>query len=137
MAEVVFEDNHIKVENAIAEKVIAFLYEAIAELQAQTVRNNRVKTGQTKGSWETLVDEETLEALLGSTAENAIWEEFGTGEYALNENGRKGGWSYQDEEGIWHHTRGKSPQRPLWNAAESTKAKISQMAEKRLKELDE
>jgi hypothetical protein len=28
---------------------------------------------------------------------NAVYEEFGTGEYAFNGNGRKGGWFYVDE----------------------------------------
>lgn len=137
MADIVFEDYHIKVEEAIVEKAIAFLYEAVAEIQAQTARNSRVKTGQTKGSWETSVDEESLEGLVGSASENAIWEEFGTDEYALNGDGRKGGWAYQDESGNWHYTHGKEPQRPLWNAFEELKPKIEEILYQIMQELND
>ena len=42
--------------------------------------------------WTYQVDESKLEATIGNPMENAIWEEFGTGEYALNGDGRKGKW---------------------------------------------
>lgn len=119
-----FEDNRAKVEEAMAEKAIAFLYEAVAELQSQTARNSRVDTGQTKGSWDTHVDEATLEGMVGSALENAIWEEFGTGEYALNGDGRKGGWAYTDRNGETHFTHGKKPNRALWNAFQTLKPKL-------------
>ena len=131
-----FEDNRAKVEEAMAEKAIAFLYEAVAELQSQTARNSRVDTGQTKGSWDTHVDEATLEAMVGSALENAIWEEFGTGEYALNGDGRKGGWAYTDRNGETHFTHGKKPNRALWNAFETLKPKLMKRAEALLKELN-
>ena len=56
------------------------------------------------------------EAIIGSSDQNAIWEEFGTGEHALQGNGRKGGWSYQDEKGDWHYTTGKKPSRAFFKA---------------------
>lgn len=130
-----FEDNRVKVEEAIRDGVIAFLYEAIGELQSQVMRNARVKTGQTKGSWEYTVDEEKLEAMVGSALENAIWEEFGTGEYALKGNGRKGGWFYVDEDGKGHFTYGKKPTRALHNAFVRLKPSIMAQLEKVLKGL--
>lgn len=136
MADIQFEDNRVKVEEAICDVAISFLYEAVAEIQSQTARNSRVDTGQTKGSWETSVDEESLEAVVGSAFENAIWEEFGTGEYALEGNGRKGGWFYVDEKGQKHFTMGKKPNRALFNAFESLKTKIIAMAESKLKGMD-
>lgn len=131
-----FEDNRAKVEEAMAEKAIAFLYEAVAELQSQTARNSRVNTGQTKGSWDTHVDEATLEGMVGSALENAIWEEFGTGEYALNGDGRKGGWAYTDRNGETHFTHGKKPNRALWNAFQTLKPKLMKRAEALMKELN-
>lgn len=131
-----FEDNRAKVEEAMAEKAIAFLYEAVAELQSQTARNSRVDTGQTKGSWDTHVDEATLEGMVGSALENAIWEEFGTGEYALNGDGRKGGWAYTDRNGETHFTHGKKPNRALWNAFQTLKPKLMKKAEALMKELN-
>lgn len=131
-----FEDNRAKVEEAMAEKAIAFLYEAVAELQSQTARNSRVDTEQTKGSWGTHVDEATLEGMVGSALENAIWEEFGTGEYALNGDGRKGGWAYTDRNGETHFTHGKKPNRALWNAFQTLKPKLMKKAEALMKELN-
>ena len=131
-----FEDNRAKVEEAMAEKAIAFLYEAVAELQSQTARNSRVDTRQTKGSWDAHVDEATLEGMVGSALENAIWEEFGTGEYALNGDGRKGGWAYTDRNGETHFTHGKKPNRALWNAFQTLKPKLMKRAEALMKELN-
>lgn len=131
-----FEDNRIKVKKAIGEKAVAFLLEAVAELQSQTVRNSRIDTGQTKGSWETHVDEATLSAMVGSALENAIWEEFGTGEYALNGDGRKTPWVYTDRHGETHSTHGKKPNRALWNAFHNLKPKLIKKAEALMKELN-
>lgn len=131
-----FEDNRAKVEEELREKAVAFLLEAVAELQAQTARNSRVDTGQTKGSWSTYVNEAGLEAVVGSGLENAIWEEFGTGEYALHGDGRKTPWIYTDRHGVTHLTRGKRPNRALWNAFESQKSKLIKRAEALMKELD-
>ncbi len=133
---IVFQDNRVKVETEIKNRMVAFILEALAELQAQTARNSRVDTGQTKGSWDTYLDDETLEGMVGSALENAIWEEFGTGEYALNGNGRKGGWFYVDRKGKGHFTHGKKPNRALWNAFTRLKPKLIAMAEKKLKELN-
>jgi len=82
-----------------------------------------------KGSWNHQVNDAAKEAKVGSPLENAIWEEFGTGEYAAAGDGRKGGWSYQDDAGDWHHTRGKRPNRTLQRAFDSTKAAIIRRAQ--------
>lgn len=78
-----FTDYRVEVKDALGDAAIAFLYEVGGELASQTARNSRVKTGQTKGSWDYVVDEGELQATVGSPLENAIWEEFGTGEYAF------------------------------------------------------
>lgn len=122
MAEVIFEDNTIKLKEAMSERIEAGLEEAAGELESQVKRNTRVDTGQTKNSWQHTVMAGQHIAYVGSPLENAIWEEFGTGEYALKGNGRKDGWSYRDEEGVWHHTMGKKPSRALHNAVTTKKA---------------
>lgn len=119
-----FQDNRIAVKKALESAGIAFLYEACGELQARTQRNSRVDTGQTKGSYEYVIDESKGEGKIGSNLENAIWEEFGTGEYALHGDGRKGGWVYKDAKGNFHYTRGKTPNRPLNNAFTALKSKL-------------
>lgn len=129
-----FQDNRIEVKAAIGSAIVAFLHEACGELEAQTKRNSKVKTGQTKGSYGYAVDESELVGHIGSDYENAIWEEFGTGEYALKGDGRKGGWRYVDAEGKGHFTYGKRPRRPLFNAFTSLRAGIISRAEAVMKE---
>ena len=122
------QDFSIKVKEALDEKAVQFLEEAASEIESAAKRNSRVDTGQLKGSWNHQVDESAKEAKVGSPLENAIWEEFGTGEYALHGDGRRGGWTYQDDKGDWHHTMGKTPNRTLHNAFESKKAAIIRRA---------
>ena len=124
-----FKDFSISVKSEMQDAAVKWLIEAAGELESQTKRNTRVDTGKTKGSWQYVVDEGKLEAVVGSTMENAIWEEFGTGEYALNGNGRKGGWHYVDSWGHGHFTRGKKPNRALWNAFNTKKAALIKRAE--------
>lgn len=133
MADVEFEDYSVEVRDAMESAAISFLNEAAGELQARTRRNSRVDTGQTKGSYDYNVDVGDLKATIGSGLENAIWEEFGTGEYALHGDGRKGGWFYEDERGVGHFTHGKTPNRPLHNAFTALKSKIIHMAEEKFK----
>lgn len=124
MAQVKFEDFTIKVMEAIDERANAVLEECAGELESQAKRNTRVDTSKTKNAWKHHVDDDNHEATIGNTEENSIWEEFGTGEHALNGDGRKGGWVYVDEEGHGHYTRGKKPSRAFWHAYTSLKNAI-------------
>lgn len=133
MADVEFEDNRVVVKRALDDAIGKFLIESSGELVGRAARNSRVNTGQTKGSYQANVDENKGIAYIGSPLENAIWEEFGTGEYALNGDGRKGGWFYEDENGVGHFTHGKTPKRPLQKAFDSSKNKIIKRAEEVLK----
>ena len=134
MADVEFEDFSIKVMEALDDTALRFLEEAASEIESQAQRNSRKDTGQLKGSWAHIVDDGKMEATIGSPLENAIWEEFGTGEYAAKGDGRKGGWSYQDDKGDWYHTKGKKPNRTLQRAFENTKGKIINRAKQIFKE---
>lgn len=127
--EMQFIDNSVKVKKVLNDKGIAWLHEACGELEAQTKRNSKVVTGKTKGSFQYSVDESSLEGAVGSNYENAIWEEFGTGEYALNGDGRKGGWFYKDAQGKGHFTHGKHPKRLLFKAFTALKSKLIQRAQ--------
>lgn len=130
-----FQDFSLQVKAAIDDKALAFLEEAASEIESAAKRNSRVDSGQLKGSWTHLVDESAGEATIGSPLENAIWEEFGTGEHALHGDGRKGGWSYQDDAGDWHHTKGKKPNRTLQRAFDSKKGVIINRAKQIFGEL--
>lgn len=128
-----FINNSVKVKAEIEAAAVKFLHEAAGEIQAQTMRNTRVDTGKTKQSWDYSVDTSDLMATVGSNAENAIWEEFGTGQYAIKGNGRKTPWSYQDRNGNWHTTRGKRPTRAFFKAYTMSKAKLRKAFENAMK----
>ncbi len=129
MANFKFHDYSIEVKEAMDKAIFAALEEGAAEIESAAKKNSRVDTGQTKGAWDYSVDEAKLESTIGSPLENAIWEEFGTGEFALAGDGRKGGWYYVDADGIGHHTRGKTANRALWNAYQALKGKLIKRAE--------
>jgi len=126
-----FENNSIQIKAALNEKTIAFLHEAAGEIESQVKRNTPVDTGQLKGSWGYKVDEGKGEATIGSSLENAIWNEYGTGQYALMGGGRKTPWKYKDIHGKWHRTKGKRPRRSLTTAFHSVQGKLqNELAEK-------
>lgn len=106
--------NNIKFENysneckdAIRQTAIKWLHECGQIIIRQILDIYRVDTGNTKNSFDYIVDDSNLSCTIGSPMENAIWEELGTGIYAENGNGRKTGWAYIDRHGQRHWTRGK------------------------------
>ncbi|MBS6194277.1 MAG: hypothetical protein KH828_01670 [Clostridiales bacterium] len=136
-----FKDNRTKVKEALDDAITAFLIEAGGELQGKTVRNSRKDQSHTAGSYEYKVDESEGVCQIGSNLENSIWEEFGTGEYALHGDGRKGGWYIPEENltakakskmkkvigkngKVYYFTRGKTPNRPMQRAFDSSKMKL-------------
>lgn len=132
MADIEFKDNSLVVKKALEDAVGKFLIEAAGELVSQAARTSPVGTGQLKNSWAANIDEDSGTATIGSPLENAIWNEFGTGEYALHGDGRKGGWVYKDEDGF-HFTLGKAPNRTLYKAFMKLKPKLIKRAEDVLK----
>lgn len=157
------QDNSIQVKDALEEALNQWLEEAASELEAQTKRNSRTaKYGSfdVKGSWNHVVDEGKKEAKVGNPLEAAFWEELGTGEYALNKDGREGWWVYVEgnsshpsrqpvrtreeaeataaylrSKGLdAHATNGTEANRPLHRAFTANKAKIIRRAEQILKE---
>lgn len=152
MSKTTFTNNINLVADILKEQAVQFLYEAGGELQTQVTRNVPVDSGELKNSFKLIVDEDSLTATIGSPLENAIWTEFGTGEYALNDKGRKGFWFvpvdkvvgkskptfegkmtivYGKDGKQFYKTDGKKPTKYFTNAYESTKPKI----ERRLKSI--
>ena len=130
-----FKDFSKIVLQKIQETGETFLEEVGGEVEAQTKRNTKVDTGKTKGSWEHVVNAEKMEVQIGSRYMNALWEELGTGIYALNGDGRKTKWVYRTPDGKFHATVGKKPRRALYNAYNSKKNLIIREARRRFKEL--
>lgn len=135
MADFKYKDYTLKVIDAMNDKINAVLEECAGELETQAARNTRVDTGKTKTAWGHRVDDDKHEAVIGNTEKNSIWEEFGTGEYALKGNGRKGGWFYEDEEGKGHFTHGKKPSRAFYHAYKSLEKPILNRIQNALKGL--
>jgi len=129
-----FEDYSIEVKGALNDSVIAFLYEAGQLIEGKVVDDTPVDTGQLQGSWKYEVDEGEGKVVIGSPLENSIWNEFGTGQYALHGDGRKTPWFYEDAKGEGHWTHGKRPQRTFFNVFNRLKLKIQKELKKRLKE---
>ena len=157
MAEIQFEDNRIEVKNAIKSAAIAFLHEAGGEIAGQAGKNSRRRTGKTAGSFTYKVDEGSVEVAVGSNEQNAVWEEFGTGEYAVHGDGRKGYWVFVEGQSSGggkggktydlkgakravailrkkglnaYYTKGKKPNKALETAFTTTTPTIRSAAEK-------
>lgn len=141
-----FKDNSMAVKATLDAAITAFLHSAAGELTSQVQNRTRVDHGNLKGSWRYIVSNEGTKtvATVGSPLENAIWEEFGTGEYALHGDGRKGGWYVPAENlsakaksrmqrreikgKVYYFTRGKTPSRAFFTAYTATKPKIIKQA---------
>ena len=133
---VVFKDFTKIVLDKINETGETFLEEVGGEVEAQTKRNTKVDTGKTKGSWEHIVNADKMEVQIGSRYQNALWEEFGTGIYALYGDGRKTKWVYKSpKDGKFYATVGKKPRRALFRAYQSKKNAIIREARRRFKEI--
>lgn len=83
---------------AISEEVkkvaLQWLEETSGEIESQAKRNTRVDSGSTKNSWTHKTHAGLMEAVTGSANINAMYEEYGTGEYAVNGDGRQGYWVF-------------------------------------------
>ncbi len=101
MADVDFKDFRLEVKAEINDTTLAWLDTWSQEIASQA-RSTCAMDGeiakQLRQSYAAKVDASKGEAQVGSPLESAYWEEFGTGEYAAQGNGRKGWWIYIDKE---------------------------------------
>ena len=152
-----FKDFSIQVKAALNDTTKAWLYEWANETASQA-RNNCTMTddkGQLRKSYRADVDTGAGEAKIGTPLEAGYWEEYGTGEYAVHGDGRKGWWVYKDGykgnggkqltearakaiaagDPNVHATNGRKPAATLEKAFTSVKPKAEADLEKRLKGL--
>lgn len=96
---VVFEDYSIEVKAELNDTTIAWLNTWANEI-ASTAKRTCAMDGdagtQLRGSYRADVNAGAGEAQIGTPLESGYWEEFGTGEYAVNGDGRQGWWVYKD-----------------------------------------
>ena len=105
-----FVDNSEAVKRELERAAIRGLIKASMLVEGQAVLLAPVDKGGLRDSIGYKVDESELVAYIGTNCEYAIYVEFGTGEFAENGNGRKGGWVYKTPNGEVRFTYGMPPQ---------------------------
>lgn len=91
-----------------------------------------VDTGNLRDSIDYRVNRLRKKVIVGTNVEYAIYVEKGTGIYAVDGNGRKTPWAWQDKDGNWIWTHGQRPQPYLTPAFEENKRKIQKIADAEL-----
>ena len=71
-------------------------------------------------------NENGVEGVVFTPLEYAPYIEYGTGLFA-EDGGRQTPWSYQDDEGNWHTTKGQRPQPYMRPAIDNNREKIVRM----------
>lgn len=94
-----------KLSNVAADNA---LEKACLMVEAEAKKECPVDDGQLRQSITYEID--GLVGAVGTNVEYAPYVHQGTGIYAVNGDGRKDRWSYQDEKGNWHSTIGQQPQ---------------------------
>lgn len=101
---------------------------ATEDLREETYDKSRVDTGKTRESYKTAVEKEgegVVVGHVGSEDMNSIYEEFGTGIYAENGDGRKDSWVYFNEnDKKFYRTNGKKPNKPMRKALSNKRGDI-------------
>ena len=99
---------------------------ALLIIEAQAKANAPVDTGEMRDHITHTITMQGSKIIgkVGSPTPWSLYVEFGTGEFAENGAGRKGGWSYVGEDGIRHFTYGNKPTKFLRNAFKSTKPQV-------------
>lgn len=123
-----FIDNSQAGKDAIKAATVEWLIQACMLVEGFAVSMVPVNTGNLKQSIGYQVDEQTLTGYVGANAQYAVYVEFGTGEFAENGQGRKGGWFYKDWGGEWMFTWGMDPQPFLRPAFRQSKAQVQALA---------
>lgn len=108
-----------------------------SQAKANVTAAGRVDTGRLRDdiNYKLVKDEHYtggMASQIGSPEEYAIYNEFGTGEFAENGAGRKGGWFYHDPDGTPHFTKGLTPIKFMRNAFRDTKQEVQSVYQQEL-----
>lgn len=124
-----FEDNTGRSKAEIKQAAIRGATKGALILEGATKLLTRVDTGDLRDSWTHEVDDNGKQVVgkVGSPLDYAVYREFGTGEFAENGKGRKGGWWYKDPEGNMHFTMGSKPDKSLRTAFKKNKGRVQEI----------
>lgn len=127
-----YESNVKAVEAQLMQAADAGMEAALLAIEASAKSRARVGSGEMrdKVQHQSKRSGDTLSGQVGSPLEHAIYNEFGTGEFAENGAGRKGGWSYKGPDGKWRFTKGMTPQPFLRPAFRSNRKNIESLVGK-------
>lgn len=149
MDDVIIIDNSFVVKEALGKLEEKFLTEAALVIESQVKQNTEADSHQTEEHWKSYVDVSNHESVIGNDLINAVYEEYGTGDYAMKPS-RKGIPWYVPVEGYtgkkkptyngrvvivsfkngrsYYKTNGKKPRRALFKAFETKKSAIIRRA---------
>lgn len=125
-----FEDNCELFKAALSEAAVRGVTAACLIVESQAKLLAPVASGFMRDmtiDYKVSEKDTEVEGQVGSSAEYAPFVEYGTGEFAENSEGRKGGWAYVDEEGKGHFTLGNKPQPFLRPAFRANKENIKRV----------
>lgn len=94
-----FQDFSIQVKAELNDITKGWLHTWSNEIAAKAKDNVQMdgeQGVQLRGSYRAVVNDGAGEAQIGTPLESGYWEEYGTGEYAVHGDGRKGWWVYKD-----------------------------------------
>lgn len=152
-----FQDFSFSVKAELDDAAKAWLHTWGNEIASQA-RDNVQLDGdegvQLRKSYRADVDEKNGVAMIGTPLESGYWEEYGTGEYAVHGDGRKGWWVWKDgykgnggpmltekeakaiaaSDPTLHASNGRPPSYTLETAFTVTKPKAIADAKSKLKE---
>lgn len=123
-----FIDNSQAGKDAIKKATVEWLIQACMMVEGFAVNLVPVSTSKLKQSIGYQVDQKELVGYVGANTDYAVYVEFGTGEFAENGQGRKGGWVYKDPTWGWQFTYGMAPQPFLRPAFRQSNAQIQALA---------
>lgn len=110
-----------------AEKLTAAMGRACALVERAAKENAPKGTGELRRSITSEVNSNSgeIQGVVFTPLEYAPYVEFGTGLFAEGGNGRKDvPWSYQDDKGEWHSTRGMRPHPYMRPALEENREEV-------------
>lgn len=115
-----------KVEKELDQVAVRAMTIILEIIKSAIKSNASTHTGMLKNSIDYKLKEMNGQVIgiVGSPLMYAIYVEFGTGEFATNGAGRKGGWAYQDSSGEWFFTWGQKPDPFMQKAFRENKQQI-------------
>lgn len=133
-----YDSNIPKFNDEMQKAVNKALFEVGTMIKSSAKQNAPHDMGQLRNSikFRTTGQGDVTNVTIGSTLEYAVYQEFGTGEFAENGVGRKGGWVYTNGKGVTKFTLGNKPTKFMRKAFRENKQRIQAKLEETLRGLE-